>query len=68
MSELAQWFERLGDCRGCDRPATGTLRSYHGNTSLGPYCQKCAAKLIRRAHRRKQFEPDAVLEERERTK
>jgi hypothetical protein len=66
MSDVAQWFSPLGRCRcGCGKSATGTLHSYYQNTNLGPYTQRCAESLIKKAHKLKKFEPDCVVRERE---
>lgn len=54
----AQWFDGIGACRGCRKPATGKLRSYFNNSNLGTFCQKCAEKEITAAHKLKKFEPD----------
>lgn len=62
--DTAQWFESMGKCRcGCGKAATGTLRSYFHNSSLGPYAEKCAAREIARCHKLKKFEPDSVVRE-----
>jgi hypothetical protein len=59
--EYAQWFESLGKCRGaCGRDATGYLRN-HRNGEIGKYCGRCAERAISKAHRRREFHPDATL-------
>jgi len=61
MTEFAQWFSPLGLCRThCGKPATGSLMSYR-NEKLGDYCKRCADAIIKRAHRKGDFWPDAVL-------
>jgi hypothetical protein len=57
----AQWFEPLGRCNGCDKPATGILRGYR-NDNRGVYCQKCADAAIKAAHKLGKHEPDYVHE------
>lgn len=59
--DFAQWFEATGKCR-CGKPATGILRSFYGNSSLGAHCKPCADKAIKAAHRKGKWEPDAALE------
>lgn len=61
MMDFAQWFSPLGLCRShCGKPATGTLMN-HRNEKLGDFCERCAKKLIKKAHRKGDFSPDAVL-------
>lgn len=56
----AQWFESLGKCAGCGKAATGKLRS-HVNDSIGSYCERCANREIKQAHKRGKFMPASVL-------
>ena len=52
MADQVRWFEALGSCAGCGKPATGKLRGPQ-NESYGNYCAKCAEKrLIRAEHER----------------
>jgi hypothetical protein len=55
----AQWFNPLGLCKACGRNATGQLMS-HRNANLGPYCKKCADRLIKKAHKSGSFWPDGA--------
>lgn len=55
----AQWFEPLGACCGCGKPATGILRG-HRNDNRGPYCRRCAEKAIKIAYRGGRPHPDFV--------
>lgn len=41
-----RWFDALGKCRECPKPATGKLMGSR-NDSYGPYCQSCAEKRLR---------------------
>jgi hypothetical protein len=50
MSNDARWFDALGACRRCGKPATGVLRGPK-NQSFGPYCRCCAESRIRSAER-----------------
>ena len=54
-SDPAQWFDNLGTCR-CGKKATGILRGTR-NESMGPYCQPCADKRIRKAQREREKAP-----------
>jgi hypothetical protein len=56
----AQWFDPLGACP-CGKKATGTLRSFLRNESLGTRCEQCAKREIARAHKLKKFAPDALV-------
>lgn len=46
MSDQAQWFDSLGKCAGCSKPATGRVMSTH-NYKMGAYCEKCALLRIK---------------------
>jgi ferredoxin len=46
-----QWFDRLGACIGCGKPATGIIRDHH-NDNRGPACARCAEKAIEQARRK----------------
>lgn len=48
MSDDVRWFDELGECRECPKPATGKLMGSR-NDSYGPYCKKCADKRLARA-------------------
>lgn len=41
-----RWFDALGRCRDCPRPATGILRGSH-NESYGCFCDRCAKKRLK---------------------
>jgi hypothetical protein len=43
----SRWFDALGTCP-CGKRATGVLRGTQ-NQSMGPYCERCAAKRIKKA-------------------
>jgi hypothetical protein len=67
MKELhpdAQWFEPLGSCVGCNKPATGILRG-HRNDNRGPYCRRCAERAIKLAHKRGNYLPDIAYKYKE---
>jgi hypothetical protein len=59
--EYAQWFDPLGSCRKCGKAATGILRD-HRNSSVGAFCERCAESLVKKAHKKGKFHPDAVYE------
>ena len=58
----AQWFKPLGKCLDCPKPATGVLMD-HRNDNRGPYCQRCAERAIKAAHRSGRIHPDAAYED-----
>ena len=61
MIDFAQWFDPFGPCRNrCGTSATGILMS-HRNDKIGGFCRPCATKLIKQAHRKGDFFPDAAL-------
>lgn len=43
-----RWFDALGQCRECPKPAVGKLMGPR-NESYGQYCQRCADKRLTRA-------------------
>jgi hypothetical protein len=53
----AQWFEPLGPCVGCGKPATGIIRG-HRNDNRGPACKRCAERAIKAAHKLGKIHPD----------
>lgn len=57
----AQWFQPLGACCGCGKPATGILKGYR-NDDRGPHCQKCADRAIKAAHKAGRPMPDWTYE------
>jgi DNA-directed RNA polymerase subunit RPC12/RpoP len=48
MADQAQWFDSLGSCGSCGKPATGRVMSLN-NSRMGAYCAKCATKRIAKA-------------------
>jgi hypothetical protein len=56
----AQWFRPLGKCSDCPKPATGELMD-HRNDNRGVYCQKCAERAIKTAHKSGLYWPDAAI-------
>lgn len=46
--DQVRWYDALGSCRDCLKPATGKLMGPQ-NESYGAYCQKCADKRLDRA-------------------
>lgn len=48
MGDPVQWFDALGQCAECAKPATGVLRGPR-NDSYGRYCQKCADRRLKKA-------------------
>jgi translation initiation factor 2 beta subunit (eIF-2beta)/eIF-5 len=58
MADDVRWFDALGKCRECPKPATGKLMGSR-NDSYGPYCQKCADKRLMRAMAERQKEKAA---------
>lgn len=46
--DQVRWFDELGGCRECSKPAIGKLMGPQ-NESHGPYCKKCAEKRLRAA-------------------
>ena len=55
MTDDVRWFDMLGYCRECNKPATGVLRGSR-NDSYGPYCERCAAKRLARARKERAAE------------
>ena len=49
-ADPVRWFDPLGKCTGCARPATGTLRGPR-NDSYGTYCARCAEARLNKARR-----------------
>jgi hypothetical protein len=62
LPDDAQWFQSLGPCVGCGKPATGFIMGYR-NDKRGPACQRCADKAIKLAHKRGKMHPDWVYSE-----
>lgn len=56
MYDSAQWFQSLGQCCGCSKPATGVLMGIM-NERLGSYCPKCAEKRIKKARKERDAAP-----------
>lgn len=56
MSDQAQWFDSLGICIVCRKPATGQVMSMH-NYKMGPHCEKCANLRIKIAKAERAKEP-----------
>jgi hypothetical protein len=48
MVDPVRWFEALGSCPRCGKPATGTLQGPR-NESCGVSCERCAERRIARA-------------------
>jgi hypothetical protein len=46
--DQVRWFDALGQCGGCTRPATGKLMGPR-NESYGAYCRACADKRLAKA-------------------
>lgn len=46
--DQVRWFDSLGQCRECVKPATGVLRGPR-NDSYGQYCKRCADKRLAKA-------------------
>lgn len=55
MTDPARWFDCVGNCR-CGKRATGILRGTR-NESLGPYCERCAEKRIKKAEAERKNAP-----------
>lgn len=45
-----RWFNALGECGKCRRPAHGRLMGPR-NESYGTYCTKCAEARLRKANK-----------------
>lgn len=45
-----RWFDALGECAECKKPATGKLMGPR-NESYGAYCKKCADRRLQKAKR-----------------
>jgi hypothetical protein len=58
----AQWFDALGKCCDCPKPATGILRD-HRNDNRGPYCRRCAERAIKAAHKGGHMWPDEAIKD-----
>lgn len=57
MADQVRWFEALGQCAACARPATGKLRGPQ-NESYGNYCRSCAEKRLAKAERERKREAE----------
>jgi hypothetical protein len=53
MTDHVRWFDPLGACYSCRKPATGTLRGPR-NESYGYACQRCADARIKRAEKERE--------------
>jgi hypothetical protein len=60
----SQWFNPLGVCIFCKKPATGTLMSVR-NDKLGPCCTRCAAAELKKADARSARKAKAALDKQE---
>lgn len=57
-----RWFNNLGRCQECPKPAVGSLRGPR-NESYGIYCQKCAdRRLVKAEAERARFAVQQVTE------
>lgn len=54
-ADQVRWFDALGACANCRRPAHGKLMGPR-NESYGAYCTKCANERLRRAEREREAE------------
>jgi hypothetical protein len=50
IPDQVRWFEALGRCCGCKKPATGKLRGPL-NESYGAYCRPCAERRLKKAEK-----------------
>lgn len=57
----SQWFLPNLPCGHCGKKSSGILYGYK-NASQGAFCEPCANKLIKKAHKRGNFWPDFVYE------
>ncbi len=57
LPEDAQWFDSIGSCVGCGKPATGFIKGYR-NDNRGTACERCANKAIKNAHKLGKVHPD----------
>lgn len=48
MPDDVRWFDVIGKCRVCPKPAVGKLMGSR-NESYGQYCEACASKRLSRA-------------------
>lgn len=60
MPDQVRWFEALGDCWRCGKPATGKLRGPM-NQSYGNSCTKCAEQRIKKAEAEREREARATV-------
>lgn len=52
-----RWFDALGSCQRCGKPATGKLMGPR-NESYGNFCSACAIKRLKRADAERQAAAD----------
>jgi hypothetical protein len=57
MADPVRWFDALGNCHVCGKPAHGKLMGPR-NESYGAYCTKCANARLAKA--RKEQEKEAA--------
>lgn len=50
MADQVRWFDALGGCTKCGKPAHGKLMGPR-NESYGNYCTKCAEVRLKKADR-----------------
>lgn len=50
MADQVRWFDALGACANCRKPAHGKLMGLR-NESYGAYCTKCAGARLKKAER-----------------
>jgi len=57
--DQVQWFDPLGACFNCGKPATGTLRGPR-NESYGHACLQCAERRLNVAWKAREAETKAT--------
>ena len=60
MSDPVRWFDALGTCGGCGKPANGKLMGPR-NESYGAYCKRCADKRLKAADKEREREAQRDL-------
>lgn len=55
MADQVRWFDRIGNCSGCGKPAHGKLMGSR-NESYGAYCIRCAERRLAKAEKERERE------------
>lgn len=56
MKDDAQWFDAIGGCSSCGKPAHGIVMGRR-NQRMGAYCRPCGDKRIKKAKAARELPP-----------